>query len=121
MHDLHVVKMIYNAIQCSLASILSEFLHYEVLGYLNQSLFFSAKVHKEIDWVTGRNWQPKYEDRMKMPYAEAVIHEIQRFSDLVPIGLPHKVIKDTLFRGYLLPKVRPALIPHHYSMSTLCF
>jgi cytochrome P450 family 2 subfamily A/cytochrome P450 family 2 subfamily A polypeptide 13 len=105
MHDLHVVKMIYNAIQCSLASILSEFLHYEVLGYLNQSLFFSAKVHKEIDWVTGRNWQPKYEDRMKMPYAEAVIHEIQRFADMIPMGLARRVTKDTKFRDFLLPKV----------------
>uniref|UniRef100_A0A8C6W408 Cytochrome P450 n=1 Tax=Nannospalax galili TaxID=1026970 RepID=A0A8C6W408_NANGA len=33
-----------------------------------------------------------------------VIQEIQRFSDLLPIGVPHKVTKNTLFRGYLLPK-----------------
>ncbi|XP_075808310.1 cytochrome P450 2B1-like [Microtus pennsylvanicus] len=64
----------------------------------------AEKVQKEIDQVIGSHRLPTLEDRTKMPYTEAVIQETQRFSDLVPIGLPHRVIKDTLFRGYLLPK-----------------
>ncbi|ELW72378.1 Cytochrome P450 2B4 [Tupaia chinensis] len=58
----------------------------------------------EINKVIGPHRPPALEDRAKMPYTSAVIHEIQRYSDLTPIGLPHCVIRDTHFRGYHLPK-----------------
>ncbi|KAM4642696.1 cytochrome P450 2C5-like [Discoglossus pictus] len=62
------------------------------------------RIQKEIDQVIGRNRAPAIEDRSKMPYMDAVIHEIQRFIDLIPLALPHKVIQDVMFRGYFLPK-----------------
>ncbi|NP_001088532.1 uncharacterized protein LOC495405 [Xenopus laevis] len=63
-----------------------------------------AKLHMEIDHVIGRNRTANITDRNAMPYMEAVLNEIQRFCDIVPLNVPRKVTKDIQFRGYTIPK-----------------
>ncbi|XP_056419492.1 uncharacterized protein LOC130360961 [Hyla sarda] len=61
------------------------------------------KVQEEISRVVG-SAQPMYSHRGQMPYTNAVIHEIQRFSDILPLNLGHETAKDVTFKGYFIPK-----------------
>ncbi|XP_052028307.1 cytochrome P450 2C6-like isoform X3 [Apodemus sylvaticus] len=64
----------------------------------------TAKVQEEIHRVIGKHRSPCMQDRSHMPYTDAMIHEVQRFIDLIPNNLPHAVTCDIKFRNYLIPK-----------------
>ncbi|CDQ61740.1 unnamed protein product [Oncorhynchus mykiss] len=61
-------------------------------------------VQQEIDTVIGRHRVPRVEDRKSLPFTDAVIHEVHRFLDLVPLNLPHYATKNISFRGYTIPQ-----------------
>ncbi|XP_074847488.1 cytochrome P450 2K6-like isoform X2 [Carettochelys insculpta] len=61
------------------------------------------KVHEEIERVIG-SAPFRYEHRKQMPYTDAVIHEIQRFANILPMNLPHETTEDVRLNGYVIPK-----------------
>uniref|UniRef100_A0A8B9QY88 Cytochrome P450 n=1 Tax=Apteryx owenii TaxID=8824 RepID=A0A8B9QY88_APTOW len=61
------------------------------------------KVQEEIDRVIGSN-PPRTEHRTQMPYTDAVIHEVQRFANILPLDLPHETVTDVTLKGYFIPK-----------------
>ncbi|NWT82087.1 CP2DR protein, partial [Lanius ludovicianus] len=63
-----------------------------------------SKVQAEIDKVIGRERPPSMMDQASMPYTNAVIHEVQRYGDIVPVGLPHMTYRDTELQGFFIPK-----------------
>ncbi|KAM9618614.1 LOW QUALITY PROTEIN: cytochrome P450 2E1 [Trichechus inunguis] len=58
------------------------------------------KLHEEIGRVIGPSRMPAIKDRLEMPYVDPMV----RFSELVPSNLPHEATRDTMFRGYAIPK-----------------
>ncbi|TNN01188.1 hypothetical protein fugu_010570 [Takifugu bimaculatus] len=74
------------------------------LGVLIKHPNVQEEMQREIDNVVRQDQCPKMEDRKSLPFTDAVIHEVQRFLDIVPFGLPHYALKDITFRGYSIPK-----------------
>ncbi|XP_069089270.1 cytochrome P450 2D14-like [Pleurodeles waltl] len=62
------------------------------------------QVHQEIDQVIGQNRRPVMEDQASMPFTNAVIHETQRYGDILPVALPHMAYRDTWIQGFFIPK-----------------
>nr|XP_048309060.1 cytochrome P450 2J2-like isoform X4 [Myodes glareolus] len=62
------------------------------------------KVQAEIDRVIGQEKQPSLTDRDSMPYTNAVVHEVQRMANIVPLNVPREVTVDTTLAGFYLPK-----------------
>uniref|UniRef100_A0A4X2KDN3 Cytochrome P450 family 2 subfamily R member 1 n=1 Tax=Vombatus ursinus TaxID=29139 RepID=A0A4X2KDN3_VOMUR len=63
-----------------------------------------GQVHKEIDLIVGPNRTPSLEDKSQMPFTEAVLHEVLRFCNVVPLGIFHATSQDTVVRGYSIPR-----------------
>ncbi|XP_012584716.1 PREDICTED: cytochrome P450 2K4-like [Condylura cristata] len=61
------------------------------------------KVRDEILSVVG-SAQPRIAHRTQMPYTDAVIHEVQRFANILPTSVPRATTTDVLFKNYYIPK-----------------
>ncbi|KAM4641738.1 cytochrome P450 2F2-like [Discoglossus pictus] len=67
------------------------------------------KVYKEIVDVIGHQRSANYEDRMQMPYTNAFIHEVQRYSNVIPLPPARELTMDTQIRSYKFRKGTPFL------------
>lgn len=62
------------------------------------------RVQQEIDEVIGQARPPEMGDQARMPYTMAVIHEVQRFGDIAPLGVPHMTSRDIEIQGFRIPQ-----------------
>ncbi|KAJ8279033.1 hypothetical protein COCON_G00060990 [Conger conger] len=62
------------------------------------------KVRAEIDHVIGQSRLPSMADRPNMPYTDAVIHEIQRMGNILPLNVARMAVKDMQIGEYIIPK-----------------
>ena len=71
-----------------------------------------ARVVGEDRW--GQSWcdvssnpavsrLPAMSDKPQLPYTEAVVMEIQRHANIVPLGLRHRITRDMVVSGQLVP------------------
>ncbi|KAK0436559.1 cytochrome P450 [Armillaria borealis] len=63
-----------------------------------------AKAQAEIDAVIGGDRLPRFDDRERLPYVNALALEVSRWHTVGPLGLPHCVTEDDVQSGYFVPK-----------------
>ncbi|KAK8756861.1 hypothetical protein V5799_000435 [Amblyomma americanum] len=66
-------------------------LQWHVLNFADKPDTVQARIRREIDEVVGRERQPAWEDRNKMPYTMACIWEMYRWKTVSPLGVPRSL------------------------------
>ncbi|TBU39014.1 cytochrome P450 [Dichomitus squalens] len=61
------------------------------------------RARAELDRVIGPERLPDFEDRESLPYLECVVREVFRWNPPVPLGVPHRLSCDDVYRGYDIP------------------
>nr|CAH7744053.1 unnamed protein product [Callosobruchus chinensis] len=62
------------------------------------------RVQDELDREVGRNRLPSLNDKPRLKYTEAVLMEIQRRTNIAPLGIAHRAVRDTNLGGYNVPE-----------------
>ncbi|KAE8375757.1 cytochrome P450 [Aspergillus bertholletiae] len=85
--------------------------------FLTMALFPAAqhKAQEEIDRVVGTRL-PMPEDRVKLPYVNALINEVLRWNPVVRLGIMHTASEDDIYKGYLIPKGAP-IVPNIWALT----
>jgi len=62
------------------------------------------KARKVLESVIGPDRLPSFDDRLDMPYVEAVVYELLRWRPPVPLSVPHVSTEVDYYKGYCIPK-----------------
>ncbi|TCD66224.1 hypothetical protein EIP91_001627 [Steccherinum ochraceum] len=94
-----IASVLYSAASDSTISVAEIFL-------LAMALYPHAQMkgQAELDKVVGSHRLPDYDDLENLPYARAIGMETLRWMATGPIGIPHAVVADDVYKGYYIPK-----------------
>lgn len=62
------------------------------------------KAQAEIDAVCEMHRLPTFGDKSSLPYVEALLWEVLRWSAIAPLGFPHRFTQDETYEGLQLKK-----------------
>ncbi|XP_077536377.1 cytochrome P450 2F3-like [Haemaphysalis longicornis] len=75
-----------------------------LVNFANNPDTIQAQVQQEIDDIIGRERQPTWEDRKKMPFTLACIWEMDRWKTASILGIPRECSDDVVIDGFFIPK-----------------
>lgn len=79
-------------------------IYWHMLNFAKHPDTLQVEVQKEIDLVVGRDRQPSWDDRHRMPLTMSVLWEMHRWRLILPLGTPRLAICDTDVKGITIPE-----------------
>ncbi|KZS89226.1 cytochrome P450 [Sistotremastrum niveocremeum HHB9708] len=61
---------------------------------------YQRRAQEEIDRLTEQKRLPSFDDRVNLPFVDALIMEVFRWA---PIGIPHRLEVEDTYKGYRIP------------------
>jgi len=71
---------------------------------------------EEIERVVGTGRLPDFNDRLALPYLEAVFRETLRWRPVVPLSVPHVATNEDIFEGFHIP-AGAVIMPNVWAMA----
>ncbi|GFF46870.1 cytochrome P450 1A1 [Aspergillus udagawae] len=65
---------------------------------------FVARAHAVLDEVVGRDRLPRFSDRARLAFIDAVAHELFRWRPIAPGSIPRRADRDDEFKGVKIAK-----------------
>ena len=62
------------------------------------------KAQEELDRVVGEGELPDFSHKDDLPYIDALVKELLRWSPPLPIAFPNRAMQGDVYRGYLIPE-----------------
>ena len=62
------------------------------------------KAQEELDRVVDKGEFPDFSHKDDLPYIDALVKELLRWSPPLPIAFPNRAMQGDVYRGYLIPE-----------------
>ncbi|PAA89612.1 hypothetical protein BOX15_Mlig026100g2 [Macrostomum lignano] len=83
--------------------------------YMIENPDVAEKVFEEIRVNVGTERMPTMKDKGSLHYTVAVLEEVQRLGTLVPMGVAHRCVEDSVICGYRIP-ADSVVVPNIYGI-----
>ncbi|KAH7920047.1 cytochrome P450 [Leucogyrophana mollusca] len=75
-----------------------------------------ALVQEELDNVVGRDRAPTFDDQSSLPQIQAFMLECMRWRPATTLGIPHRALKDIVYKNYCIPE-GAIVFGNHWAIS----
>lgn len=78
------------------------------------------KGQAETDLIVGRDRLPDFNDYDKLVYVQAIMLESMRWIPVIPLGVPHRAMREDEYMGFRIPEGATILAVSIFIFDLIC-